>query len=268
MPGKLNWAALNHPQFLENILYRNDLGNAELGNRTANKKAIRGRLHHSSTSSERRYQQTLWNIDRGVSAQPIGMQQSTFRVPLPGDKVSREQKDTSQANKDLPFVSVALLQAKDSSLVRGTITTEAGTYRFDNVTSGRYLILASSVAYQKQKSGTFELTADLTIPALTLTEAAHTLNEVKVTTQKPLYEQQIDRLVINVQNGITTAGNTALEVLERSPGIQVNRPQSMLLMNGKAGVMVMIDGMQAQNIEKIELITNPQVVVLPPLWQT
>ena len=91
--------------------------------------------------------------------------------------------------------------------------------------------------------------------------------------QKPLYEKQVDSTVINVQNSITSTGGTALEVLEKSPGVIVNRQNSSISMSGKSGVLVMIngkinrlpvdavvqmlDGMSAANIEKIELITTP-----------
>ena len=69
------------------------------------------------------------------------------------------------------------------------------------------------------------------------------------------------------------AGATALEVLERSPGVVVDQQNDRLQLRGKAGVIVQIDGKQtylsqtelmnllrntpSDNIEKIELITNP-----------
>ena len=80
-------------------------------------------------------------------------------------------------------------------------------------------------------------------------------------------------MVINVENSITSAGSTALDVLERSPGVMVDRLNNALSINGKNGVVVMINGkinhlpvsaivqllagMTSDNIEKIELITTP-----------
>ncbi|MEI9911049.1 MAG: hypothetical protein WDO71_16065 [Bacteroidota bacterium] len=80
-------------------------------------------------------------------------------------------------------------------------------------------------------------------------------------------------MVVNVAGSITAAGSTALEVLERSPGIIVDHQNNALSMNGKGGVVVMINGrisrmpiasviqmlsgMSSSNIEKIELITTP-----------
>jgi hypothetical protein len=80
-------------------------------------------------------------------------------------------------------------------------------------------------------------------------------------------------LTINVAGSITSAGNTALQILERSPGVAVNRQSNTVAMLGKEGVRVMIngkinytpasailqvlDGMSAGNIDRIELITTP-----------
>jgi len=49
---------------------------------------------------------------------------------------------------------------------------------------------------------------------LTLLAEEKQLDNVTVTARKPLFEQKIDRMVVNVANSITSAGNTALEVLE------------------------------------------------------
>ncbi len=176
--------------------------------------------------------------------------------------------------KPIPFVSIALLNARDSSLVRGAISQETGRYAFENVRPGQYRLAASAVGYAPTRSEPVQVgNSPVTLPALTLRETTKTLGEVTVAAKKPMYEQQIDRLVVNVQNSITAAGGTALEVLERSPGITVNRQNNSLTMSGKGGVLVMmngkltrlpiatvvqmLEGMSANDIEKIELITTP-----------
>ena len=106
-----------------------------------------------------------------------------------------------------------------------------------------------------------------------LREDSQVLGEVEIVGRKALFEQKIDRLVVNVANSVTSAGGTALEVLERSPGVVVNRQSDALSLIGKEGVVIMIngkqtyqptagilqmlDGMSADNIESIELITTP-----------
>ena len=59
--------------------------------------------------------------------------------------------------------------------------------------------------------------------------------------EKKLVEQKIDRMVINVDASPSNAGTSALEVLEKSPGVQVDKDGNISL-KGKQGVTVYIDG--------------------------
>ncbi len=189
-------------------------------------------------------------------------------------KISGEIQDVN--GKPLSFATALLLKAKDSTLVKGAITSEAGYYEVENIVEGRYLIAANMVGYQKTYSAPFEIsasTATLTVPTLKVNENTQTLQEVKVISKKPFVEQQIDRMVVNVENNIGSAGGTALEVLEKAPGVTIDRQNDRLQLKGRQGVMVMIDGklqqismqdlmnllqsMPSDNVEKIELITNP-----------
>ena len=114
---------------------------------------------------------------------------------------------------------------------------------------------------------------DIDMGTIQLEKADIVLSAVTVTAKKPLYEQKIDRLVINVAAAITYAGISALDVLERSPGVLVNRMNNSLSVNGKDGVIIMINGkrnymdiagiiqmlasLPSGSIEKIEIITTP-----------
>ncbi|MGV3587865.1 MAG: TonB-dependent receptor domain-containing protein [Adhaeribacter sp.] len=181
-----------------------------------------------------------------------------------------------ESGKPFPFANVLLLNAQDSALVKGTLSGETGLYRFENIKPGSYLIASSAVGYKQTYSKFFLIEAGEStyqLNALVLKGSARELQEVSVMAKKPLLEQHLDRLVVNVQNSITAAGGTALDVLERSPGINVNRQQNTIAMSGKTGVVVMVNGkvtrlpmqaviqmlsgMNAGNIEKIELITTP-----------
>lgn len=180
------------------------------------------------------------------------------------------------SGNSLPAVSILLLNAADSSLVRGQIAGPDGVFRIEKITPGQYLVRASLMGYLDHLTAAFSLSAsagEQNLGILTLDENANTLNEVEIVAEKPLYEQQIDRLVVNVSNSVTSAGATALEVLERSPGVTLDRQNNTLSLAGKDGVVVMINGkrnympmnavvqmlagMSANNIEKIELIATP-----------
>lgn len=178
-------------------------------------------------------------------------------------------------NQSIPFANVLLLQPQDSSLVIGAITNIEGDFLL-KVQPGNYLIKVTMIGFQPIFSSLIEIgntREDVHFSTFYLSESVMQLNEVVIRAQKPLFEKQIDRTVINVQSSITSAGSTALEILEKSPGLIVNRQNNSISMNGKSGVLVMInnkvihlpidavlqmlDGMSSSNIKKIELITTP-----------
>jgi Carboxypeptidase regulatory-like domain len=184
-------------------------------------------------------------------------------------------------DKYIAGANVLLLDEKDSLLVKGTVTQSSGSFSFELSHPGKYIISASFTGFKKYYSNAVAITAKQDVDAgiIQLTKAAIQLDAVTLISQRPMFEQKIDRMVINVKGSITSAGGTALEVLEKSPGVVVNRQNNSIALNGKDGVVVMINGkvsrmpsdavvqmlngMNASNIEKIELITTPPPILMP-----
>ncbi|SFE17875.1 Outer membrane receptor proteins, mostly Fe transport [Chitinophaga sp. CF118] len=172
------------------------------------------------------------------------------------------------AGQPIPFANVLLL--KDSTIVKATLTDENGLYHMDGITPGKYNLRFSSIGYQILNSPLFEL-GDSGV--YTLQEDPKLLGEIVVKAEKPLFQQQPDGMIVNVENSILTKGSSALAVLERSPGVVIDAHNYNISLNGKSGVMVMLNGklmrmsaeqvltllnsMSADNIEKIELLTTP-----------
>ncbi|WP_247236550.1 TonB-dependent receptor domain-containing protein [Telluribacter sp. SYSU D00476] len=182
----------------------------------------------------------------------------------------------STDGQPLAYANVLLLHAKDSTLAKGAIVNEGGQYSFEQIRPGQYLVATSMVGYKTCYSPLLKLTqsaGSLEVAPLVAATTEKQLNEVTVRTQKPLFEQQVDRLVINPASMVTAAGGSILDLLERSPGVQVDRQNGGVSMSGRQGVMVMINGklsrlplealvqmlsgMNADNVEKVELITSP-----------
>lgn len=182
---------------------------------------------------------------------------------------------TEAAGKSVVAATINLLQAKDSSLVKMVITDKDGHYAIENLATGRYLLFATSTGYGKSSKLALEITPEhplVTLETITLKTIAHDLGAVTVTAKRPIVEQKIDRMVVNVEAAITNAGSSALEVLEKSPGISVDKDGNISL-KGKEGVIVLIDGRQtylsgtdlanylrglnASQMDQIEIMTNP-----------
>jgi outer membrane receptor protein involved in Fe transport len=179
------------------------------------------------------------------------------------------------AGKPVEFATTVLLRA-DSSMVKAAVTDTAGRYAFEGIVPGTYHVVATMVGYQKSSSAPLTINnGQLTVevPMLTVREDSRTLSEANVTARKPFIEQLPDKTVINVENSIVASGGTALEVLERAPGVLVDSQNDRITLKGREGTLVMIDGkptyLSAQEVvnllrntpsnslETIELITNP-----------
>lgn len=182
---------------------------------------------------------------------------------------------TDDKKNPVEAATISLMKAADSSLFKISITDKAGTFSFQNIPFGNFYITASRINYAPHRSMVFELNQALLakdIDAIVLPANTKTLSTVTVTAKKPLIEQKIDRMVLNVDASVTNVGSTALEVLEKSPGVSVDKDGNISL-KGKPKVMVMIDGkpsylegtelanllsnMNSNQLSQIEIMTNP-----------
>ena len=187
-------------------------------------------------------------------------------------RVKGEVKDENQ--KPVSGITVSLLKSKDSSLVKAAITDNSGSYVFEGIKEGVYLLGITAVGFQQSFSQSIEVKegVEVAMPSFSLFPQAKGLKEVVVTAKKPMFEQKPDKMVVNVEASPTNAGANALEILEKSPGVSVDRDGNISL-KGKAGVQVFIDGkpaylsgadlanylrnMQGTQLDQIEIMTNP-----------
>lgn len=173
----------------------------------------------------------------------------------------------------LTGVTVLLLDS-DSATLKGVATDTAGAFLITDVPPGRYHISASMVGYAKQVSPPIDVAdKDVIVPRVALEEVTAELEAIVINADKQLFDQKTDRLVINMGTSITSSGNTVLEVLQKVPGIVINRQGNSISLHGRSGIRVMInekamelspdavvqmlEGMDAANVERIELITTP-----------
>jgi iron complex outermembrane receptor protein len=182
---------------------------------------------------------------------------------------------TDNNAKALPSASVSLLRAKDSSLIKIAVSNKEGKYEFESLSNGDYLVSVTSIGFQRkfgEKFSISESNQNVQLAGVSLTPAAKNEAEVTVTAKKPFIETKIDKTVVNVDASPTSAGSTALEILEKSPGISVDNDGNISL-RGKSGVIVMMDGKQtylsasdlanllrntpASALDQIEIMTNP-----------
>ncbi|MFT3681504.1 MAG: outer membrane beta-barrel family protein [Ferruginibacter sp.] len=200
---------------------------------------------------------------------------SLFTVQLSANaqsKVNGVVKDNN--SKPLQSVTVSLLQAKDSGLVKIDVSDKEGKFSINSAREGDFLLSYSSVGFEKKYSEVFSVTSgnNVTVKEILLDPTTGNLKGVTITNKKPLLEVKADKTVFNVEASINAQGSNALELLQKSPGIQVDNNDN-ISMKGKTGVKVYVDGKMMQldtkdlaaylksinsnDIEAIEMISNP-----------
>ena len=181
---------------------------------------------------------------------------------------------TDIKNVGIKLITISLINAKDSSLVKADVSDNEGKYEITTNKNGDYLLLFTGIGYEGKysKKYTFLDAQVIIVETVKLTEVSKNLQNIVIVSKKPMIEVKADKTVFNVEQSINAQGSDALELLRKSPGVQVDNNEN-ISMKGKTGVRVYVDGKMMQldtkdlaaylksinsnDIEAIEMISNP-----------
>ena len=178
-----------------------------------------------------------------------------------------------QNGESISFATVILKSGIDSNMVKADASDLEGNFTLIGIQPGNYFLEVSFVGYETFSSELIEYDGtSYSFSTITLKEQAEELAEVVVKSTRPIVDVQPDKTVFNVEGSINAQGNTALELLRKSPGVVVDNNDNIILA-GKNGVQVYIDGkpsplstedlanylkaLQSDQIDAIEIITQP-----------
>ncbi|WP_167855118.1 outer membrane beta-barrel family protein [Hymenobacter wooponensis] len=171
--------------------------------------------------------------------------------------------------RPVPFASIALLTATDSVVAQAAQADDQGAYAMKGLRAGAYRVAVTALGFGKGRSEIFTVgNTPLRVPNIVLGSAAQELKGVEVVGRKQLLEMQAGMMIVNVE-GSLTAGSTALEALQKVPGLVVM--SNRISLAGREGVIIQIDGRTTQytdvvgvlkdfpssSIERIEVLTQP-----------
>ena len=181
----------------------------------------------------------------------------------------------SLSSQPLEYATVALFKQGQNQPVQGVVTNERGEFHFSNLELAEYELVASYLGYATKKIPNVVLTESTPsrqMGAVPLGPDATQLDEVTIRTLRPTIIQQADRIVVSIEGTALATGNSAYDILAKAPGVYVDQEGNIQL-NGRSGVTVMLndkltylsardlrnllEGMPAENVKNIEIITNP-----------
>lgn len=172
---------------------------------------------------------------------------------------------TDEKQQPLIGAVIACFANNDNRLLRGSVADEAGKFRLEVDWQSEWV----QISYLGYESRNYKAAAEM--PAMiVLTPASKEVGEV-VVQGKSMITQKSDRLIFSVSNSALTKGNNTAQLLRFTPLMDIQGDQ--INMMGKNGIQLYIDGrksnltgeamrsylqgLPAEKIQRIELITNP-----------
>jgi hypothetical protein len=182
-------------------------------------------------------------------------------------------KISLESNEKVAVTSILLYPENSQTLVKAVVTDSNGNFIFSNIKTGNYFIKINYIGFQSYNSNVFSITdRNIELPLIALQKSTEALEEVVIKKQKPMVQVLADKTVFNVENTINATGTSGFELLRKAPGVVIDNNDN-LIVEGKSGVLIYIDGkqsflsgsdlsnylktIQATDIEAIEIITQP-----------
>ncbi len=181
----------------------------------------------------------------------------------------------SITNETIPFASVVLKKAGSDKILDGVISDDSGQFRFSDTQIGKYDIYISFLGYEEKTLKGVETTGqnpDIDLGTILILTNALLLDEVQITEERSLVENQVDKLVFNAEQDASLAGGDATDVLRKVPTLSVDLDGNVSL-RGSQNVQILINGkpsgmfssnvadalrmFPADQIKRVEVITSP-----------
>jgi outer membrane receptor protein involved in Fe transport len=181
----------------------------------------------------------------------------------------------SISKQPIEYAAISLTDISSKKIVNGSISTNKGFFKINNILPGSYSLSIESIGYISyiKKINTAESRlSEIVIAEVLLSKKSGTLQNVTVTGSKQVIENKIDKIVFNVDKDITSQGGMATDALKKIPQVSVDingniellgNPSIRFLINGKPSGMFgnnpaeALQSIPASQIQSIEVITTP-----------
>jgi hypothetical protein len=176
------------------------------------------------------------------------------------------------SNKPMEYATITVFHMRTMELASGITSGKNGEFLLDSIKGGMYQIRFSFIGYNTKIMDSVKIhpqNSSVDLGKILLSSIDNQLDEVNVTSDKPFVKYEIDKKVIDVSNLNTTASESAVEVLENVPSINVDIDGNVSL-RGNSSFTLLIDNkptnldvtdalklIPANAIQEIEIITNP-----------
>ncbi len=137
--------------------------------------------------------------------------------------------------------TVRLLSARDSSVVKGSITNDNGAFRLPDIKAGKYVLQSSYIGFAPVHKDVTVSNSDLNLGTITLSEDAILLKGTTVVGVRPAVKVMEDTVEFTAESYKVQPNAVVEDLLKRLPGVEVDS-EGKITANGKEVTKILIDG--------------------------
>lgn len=209
---------------------------------------------------------------------PVFSQNEREGEQMPGNQVQMRVPNNKLYGKLISEASGKPVEAASvqlfvgDSLIRGMLSRANGDFSFEDLPANiQFTLQISAIGYEPirqqispaaAEGGRAEFSQDM--GNISLAAEVKQLGNVVVTSSRPALELGIDRKIFNAAKSYTSTGGTAVDLMKNIPSVSVDIEGNVTLRNSQPQIFVdgrptilTLDQIPADNIDKVELITNP-----------
>lgn len=173
-----------------------------------------------------------------------------------------------KSNEPIEYATVVMFSKRDS-MITGTISLNNGIFILE-VPKQEFYLKIDFMGYESLIVSDYEVKNNkVEFQKLYLTPKTLKMDEVVVRAEKSQMEFKLDKRVFNVGKDLTSAGGSALDVLNNVPSVNVDiegtvslrgNSNVQMLINGKPSVLTegsSLGTITSEMIDKVEVVTNP-----------
>lgn len=162
----------------------------------------------------------------------------------------RAQSDISghirdEKGKDVSEATVVLRSLPDSTLAKGAMSGEKGSFVLERIGRGKYVLRVSCVGMEEYVLNVSVDSLGMQLGDIVLYPQSKGLEQVTVVGRKPLITRQAGKTILNIESSVYNKGENSYRLFNIIPGVQADGSGNMQF-RGQERVTVYVDGRKVQ----------------------
>jgi len=174
--------------------------------------------------------------------------------------------------EEVSFANVVLYTAAENNMLKAEISDMDGRFILSDISPGEYYIEISFLGLEEKRIDLNPMESEIDLGMIELKTEGIQIETAVVTAKRALVEVKADKTVFNVEGTINSAGEDAIGLLRKAPGVLLDNNDNITVL-GRTGVLLYVDGKKlplagedltaylenipSEQIDRFDIISSP-----------